>query len=253
MARRLTFPDDIRPDFPGFGPGAFRFLGGLARHNDRAWFEAHREAYETELRLPMECLVGAFAAGRAGAALPVRGDPRRGVFRIHRDVRFAKDKRPYKTHVGAILSRGGGRGEAGVVYIHIEPGGCFLGGGFYRPDPPLLGAWRRRMADDPDAFLAVVRAVTRGRDAALLESHETLSRLPRGYTDRGDSPVAAYLRWKHFLAHRPVSEAEAGGPGLVEIVRRFAVKSAPLLAYGWALADAAPDDDPRRHLATRRP
>src|SRR5690606_4538295 len=158
MPRELIFPDDVRPDFEGFGPAAFKFLRGLKRNNERAWFQARKDIYERELRFPMECLVASFGPHDR---LPVRGDPKRAVFRIHRDVRFSNDKRPYKTHIGAVLSRSGGRGDPGVVYIHIEPGGCFVGAGFYRPDPAFLTAWRQEMVREPEAFLAIARKLAR--------------------------------------------------------------------------------------------
>ena len=92
---KLVFPDDFRPDFEGFRPAAFSFLRGLARHNERDWFKARRETYDTELHFPMECLVAEFRPGAAGDGLPVRGDPKKATFRIHRDVRFSKNKSPY--------------------------------------------------------------------------------------------------------------------------------------------------------------
>ena len=134
MAKTLEFPDDIRPDFPGFSPAAFTFLAGLAKNNDRAWFTARKDVYDSEIRFPMECLLGEFAASRRLPDFPVQGDPKRGMFRVHRDVRFAKDKSPYKTHAGAVLTRSGGKGDPGIVYIHIEPGACFLSAGFYALD-----------------------------------------------------------------------------------------------------------------------
>ena len=85
---KLVFPDDFRPDFEGFSPAAFKFLRGLARNNEREWFNARREIYDTELKFPMECLVAEFRPGGAGDGLPVRGDAKKAIFRINRDVRF---------------------------------------------------------------------------------------------------------------------------------------------------------------------
>jgi len=233
----LVFPDDVRPDFEGFPPAAFTFLRGIARHNERAWFEAQRDAYATAVKFPMECLVASFP--RDGS-LPVWGDPRRAIFRIHRDVRFANDKRPYKTHVGAVLSRTGGRGDTGILYIHIEPGASFVSSGFYMPEPPFLAAWRRRMVEDPDAFLAVARAFKRKPGGMTLGTREALKTLPQGFRDHADSPVAEFLRWKHFLIHRPVSDAEAAGPRLVAIIGRLGAAARPLLDYGWDVLTRVP-------------
>jgi uncharacterized protein (TIGR02453 family) len=237
MPRELIFPDDVRPDFDGFGPAAFKFLRGLKRRNERAWFQERKEIYETELRFPMECLVASFGPKNG---LPVRGDPKRSLFRIHRDVRFSNDKSPYKTHIGAVMSRSGGRGDTGIVYIHIEPGGCFVSSGFYMPDPAFLTAWRHAMVREPKEFLAIARKLTRAGSRMALESHEALKKLPRGFEAHGESPVADYLRWKHFLVSRDVSDAEAGSKALVKIVRDVARAATPLLDYGWAIYDALP-------------
>lgn len=237
MPRELVFPDDVRPDFEGFSPAAFKFLRDLKRHNERAWFMRHKETYEAEVRFPLECLVATFGPG---SGLPVRGDAKRSPFRIHRDVRFSKDKSPYKTHASAILSRSGGRGDTGILYIHIEPRDCFVGAGFYMPDPAFLAAWRQRMVREPKEFLAIARKLDRAGGRLTLEPRESLKKLPRGFEGQADSAVAEYLRWKHFLVTRPVSDAEAGGKALIKIIRDVAKAATPLLDYGWAIYDALP-------------
>jgi uncharacterized protein (TIGR02453 family) len=248
MSSRLIFPDDVRPDFEGFGKAAFAFLDGIAANNDRAWFTAHKKAYEAEVRFPLECLVAEFRPEGAGKGLPVRGDPSRAIFRIHRDVRFSKNKQPYKTHAGAILSRGGGRGEPGVVYIHIQPGNCFISAGFWRAEPVILTAWRRRMVEEPEEWLDLVRPYEDGKDLSYMRAISALKTMPRGFKQDADSPVAEYVKWKSFLLTRPVADAETMDRGLVDIIREHALKAVPLLEYGWALTDAPAEADPRRHM-----
>ena len=252
MNAKLIFPDDVRPDFEGFSDSAFRFLGELARNNERGWFNENRETYETEIRFPLECLVAEFRPGGAGKGLPVRGDPTKAIFRIYRDIRFSKNKQPYKTHAGAVLSRSGSRGEPGVVYIHIQPGNCFVSAGFWRVDPPTLTAWRRRMVDDPEEWLAIVAPYGDGKDAAYMRTISALKTMPRGFKQDADSPVAEWVRWKSFLLTRAVDDTDARSPGLVGIIREHAVKALPLLDYGWELSDLPADDDPRRHMRAPR-
>ena len=93
------FPDDVRPDFPGIRAAGIAFLRDLARNNERAWFRERRDLYEREVRFPLECLVAELSDPAHG--LPLRGDPKRAVFRVHRDIRFSRDKSPYKTHAAA--------------------------------------------------------------------------------------------------------------------------------------------------------
>ena len=252
MTAKLVFPDDVRPDFEGFSEAAFGFLGELARNNQRGWFVENRDTYETEIRFPLECLVAEFRPGGAGKGLPVRGDPTRAIFRIYRDVRFSKNKQPYKTHAGAVLSRTGGRSEPGVVYIHIQPENCFISAGFWRVDPPTLTAWRRRMVDDPEEWLAIVEPYSDDRDAAYMRTISALKTMPRGFKQDADSPVAEWVKWKSFLLTRAVDDSDARSRGLVEIIHEHAEKAIPLLEYGWEIADMPADDDPRRHMRAPR-
>ena len=109
--------------FPGFAPADLRFLSDLAAHNDRDWFTAHRAVYDDRLKPALAALITETTAACAARGLPLAGDPAKSQFRLHRDTRFAKDKSPYKTHVAAVLTRGGGKMSPGMAYIHIEPEG----------------------------------------------------------------------------------------------------------------------------------
>ena len=113
--------------FGGFRPAAFQFLRDLARNNEKAWFDANRDVYEREVREPMRRLVETLDAKLGSIAPEIIGDPKRSMFRIHRDIRFSKDKSPYKTNAGAWLyhrdagrkvgTRGRGRGS-GILLSH---------------------------------------------------------------------------------------------------------------------------------------
>ena len=92
--------------FAGFRPAAFTFFRGLRRNNDPAWFKPRKAVYEAEVLAPFRALVSAVGAALGEAGIPLSGDPMRSIFRIYRDVRFSPDKRLYKTHAGAVLTRG---------------------------------------------------------------------------------------------------------------------------------------------------
>jgi uncharacterized protein (TIGR02453 family) len=222
------------PPFPGFRPEAFEFLRGLKANNDRDWFNARKSVYEDELLWPMRCLVAEAGEEARRRGLPLTADPQKAVFRIYRDTRFSKDKTPYKVHVGAVLSRSGGRSaESGVLYIHLEPGACFVGGGFWHPDPKAVRRWRERMAADPDGFLDVA---SRLEEAGLqFERSEQLKRLPRGFESYADGPLADYLRLQNFAGWRDVPDEAFTDPAFTETVVNTARDLMPLLEYGWAL------------------
>jgi uncharacterized protein (TIGR02453 family) len=119
--------------------------------------------------------------------LPLVGDLRRGIFRIYRDVRFSPDKRLYKTHAGAVLTRSGGRHDPGVLYIHVAPGESMVAAGFWHPDPALLARLRRAVLADPEGFLTIVErlctagcplstcAVTRRRFSSGCKAHPAIA------------------------------------------------------------------------------
>ncbi len=224
------------PPFPGFRDEAFAFLKQLKRNNSRDWFKPRKQVYEDEVQWPLRCLVADAARRAHERGLPLTGDPKRSLFRIHRDTRFSKNKKPYKTAAGAILSRSGTRKDHGVVYVHVEPGQAFLAAGYWRPDNDVLRAWRSRMAHDPASILVMV---DRLRAAGLTVNHSdnTLKRMPRGFESFADSDVADYLRWKSFIVSRPVDDEVLRSPAFAEAVVQMMAEALPLLEYGWTVVD----------------
>lgn len=227
------------PPFPGFRAEAFQFLVDLREHNDREWFKARKAVYEDELLWPAKCLVAEVSAACARAGVPLRADASKGVFRIYRDTRFSKNKDPYKTHVGLVWTRSGGKDDPGALYVHIEPGNCSVHAGYWQPEPPLLRRWRERLAADPAGWLAVAEQVA---DAGLeLSAWESLKRMPSGYEAFAESEVADALRRKGAFTTRRLPDAAAQTPGFADEIVAAARASLPLLEWGWAL-DSSPDD-----------
>lgn len=225
-------------NFAGFPPGALSFLRDLAANNDRAWFEPRKADYAALVLAPMRALVADMVAELARRRIPLSADPLKAVFRVHRDVRFSKDKSPYKTHCGAVLSPTGARdGAGGVLYLHLDPTGSFAAAGFYQPSPPMLEALRRAIVDEPDAFAAVLRPM---QDlGADLRHEDALKRLPRGFESASGTPAADWVRQKHFVYQRALSPQDLAGPGLVATLGAFAEAAHPLLRFGWdAMAGA---------------
>ena len=221
--------------FAGFRPATFAFFSELEDNNDPAWFKPRKALYETEVLAPFRELIAAVgdALGRAG--LPLSGDPRRGIFRIYRDVRFSPDKRLYKTHAGAVLTRSGGRRDPGVLYIHVAPAESMVAGGFWHPEAALLGCLRRAVLADPEEFLAITRRLAEA--GCPLTSEDKLTRPPRGFEAAKGTPVAEYVAWKSFTTHRMLSDTEMQSPALVDLIVDFARTVLPLLEWGWAAAD----------------
>src|SRR6516225_7892682 len=165
--------------FAGFRPEAFAFFNELRDNNDPAWFKPRKAIYEVEVLVPFRELIIAVGAALQDVGLPLLGDPWRGIFRIYRDVRFSPDKRLYKTHAGAVLTRSGDKPAPGVLYLHLAPAESMVGAGFWHPEPDRLGKLRRAILADPDAFCGL--ALRLERASHPLSTDARLSRLPRGF------------------------------------------------------------------------
>jgi uncharacterized protein (TIGR02453 family) len=223
------------PPFPGLTEDGLQFLRDLRENNDRAWFKPRKQVFDDEVMGPVQCLIADVSRQAALDGLPLAGDPKRTIFRIYRDTRFSKNKLPYKTHVGAVVTRSGDKGDAGVVYIHIEPGASFVAAGFWRPDNQFLRRWRRRMADDPEGWLSMVETLASGGMPVVAD--EPLKRMPRGFEEHAESPLAPWLKGRSFTASRAVDDALLRQPGLTDVVLDAARTALPLLEFGWAVED----------------
>jgi uncharacterized protein (TIGR02453 family) len=225
--------------FAGFRAAAFEFLDGLREHNDPAWFKPRKAVYEGEILAPFRDLILAVGAALHQEGLPLVADPRRAIFRIYRDVRFSRDKRLYKTHAGAVLTRSGDKRNPGLLYLHVAPRESMVAAGFWHPEPAPLAGLRRAILADAEGFLALVAHLKKAGHP--LSSDERLSRPPRGFAAAKGTPAAEYIRWKSFTAHQALSNAEMQSHILVDRVVGFAHSVMPLLEWGWAAVD---DDVP---------
>jgi uncharacterized protein (TIGR02453 family) len=186
--------------FTGFEPDAVQFLADLAANNDRAWFQPRKAEYERLLKRPLEALCVALAERFTAAGVPLTADPARSPFRIYRDVRFSKDKSPYKTNIGASLPWiGEGDAHAGG-YFHLEPGEAFVGGGMWHPEKASLDAFRRTLELDPARVHAAIDDPSFVATFGHLNG-DRLKRVPQGY--RPDHPEAELLKLKDMtFGHR---------------------------------------------------
>ncbi len=227
--------DDIA--FTGFPPALMGFFRQLARHNEKPWFEANRPRYETEVRTPLRALVEEMDVRFARIAPEIVGDPRRSVFRIHRDVRFSRDKSPYKTHASCwFFHRDAGRqvgqeadaGSAGF-YFQISPTESFLGAGIWMPPRGSLARIRDALAEDPKGFAAVADTPALRRRFGGLDQEQMLTRLPRGYAP--GHPAEPWLRYQSFTLGRALSSDEALSPRLAAALERDFARLVPLVRW----------------------
>jgi uncharacterized protein (TIGR02453 family) len=230
------------PGFTGFKPEAIQFLADLASNNDRTWFQPRKGDYERLLKEPLEALIATLAERFEARGIPLRADPARSPFRIYRDVRFSKDKSPYKTNLGASFpwigegpSDGVGRSHDANVhssggYFHLQPGEIYVGGGIWHPERPWLDAFRRRVADDPGEIRSLVdaRAFHETFGSLSGEGH-ALQRVPTGYPP--DHPAADILRLKDVVFGRRLADAEATSSALPDVIADTFQAALPVMRY----------------------
>ena len=220
------------PPFPGFRPSAFSFLKELKENNEREWFKARKSTFDDELKWPMECLLAEISRHMASKNWPLTSDPKKSFFRIYRDTRFSKNKDPYKTHIAGVVTPSGTRKDPGGLYIHVEPGNCFLAGGFWQLDSPALKKFRERMSDDPAAFQKQVAALD--KKGLVIKPHDTpLKRMPRGFEDYEDLDIATYFKFKSFIFQRDVTQKQVKETAFVQDVLTMTEDSLSFLTWGW--------------------
>jgi uncharacterized protein (TIGR02453 family) len=201
-----------------FDAGFFTFLTQLARNNTRDWFQAHKEGYESDVRDPMLRFIAALEAPLRKLAPHFVADPSPvggSMMRIYRDIRFARDKSPYKTAVAAHFGYEGKKSEgAPAFYLHLAPGRCSVGAGIWRPEPPILRKIRDRIAKDPATWKRVTSRTAFGSSCGMVG--ESLKRVPAGHDP--DSPVADDLKRRDFAISAPLADRAVTSPGILDTV-----------------------------------
>jgi len=197
-------------------PATVKFLKDLKKNNQRDWFEANRKHYEAakaDFAGHVQNVIDKFGKKDEEIASLKAKDC---VFRINRDVRFSKDKSPYKTNMGASFIKGGKKSVLSGYYFHCEPGNSFVGGGLWMPEVDGLKKLRQEIDYNFDEFKKIIgskKFVAAYKE--LSDSEGTrLSRPPKGY--EADNPAIEYIKLKSFVAMTPVTDAELTDKNLVK-------------------------------------
>jgi uncharacterized protein (TIGR02453 family) len=222
-----------------FTPEALKFLRGLARHNDRAWFDPRKAVYERELKAPMLALIEEVNHSLAAFAPDhVRPAPK-CLFRIYRDTRFAADKRPYKTHVAAWWACAGMQKTSGAgFYFHLSPTETVIAAGIYMPTPDQTLAIRRDLVVHHTELRALL--ANRKLRAAMTEfDGNRLTRPPRGFS--ADSPALDLLLCRQWGISTTLPAERATRPSLLrDITSRFALAAPIVRLLNHAILSARP-------------
>lgn len=219
------------PVFQGFGQGTIGFLQELEANNNRDWFQANKHRYEAEVLAPALDFISAMGAELEGFAPHFTALPKRmggSLMRVYRDVRFSRNKAPYKTNIGIQFRHEQGKDvHAPGYYLHMQSSGCFLAAGMWRPAPEALQAIRSRIAEKPRAW----QRVREDEDFNNVFNFggEALKRPPRGFD--ADSPHVEDIKRKSFIGGCDFPVANAARPGFVGEAAGTFAQAGPLMAF----------------------
>ena len=201
-----------------FTADSLSFLTKLAKNNNRVWFEKHKVDYEVMVRTPALQFITDMADELPLLSPHFLAQPKKvggSLMRVYRDVRFGKDKRPYKTNIGIQFRHEQGKDvHAPGFYLHIEPKECFVGVGIWRPDATALGKIRDVIAEYPDKWHTAIGNKSFKRLFSI--SGESLKRPPRGYDK--EHPLIEDLKRKDFIAIAPIEEKQILHPRFKKLI-----------------------------------
>ena len=180
------------------------FLENLSKNNNKEWFHDHKSEYQ-ELRNEFKQYIAILIAEIAHFDEPVKYlESKDCIFRINRDIRFSKDKRPYKNNFGAFIAPGGKNNGYAGYYFHIEPGNSFIAGGIYMPSSASLKAIRYEIYDNIDEFKDILQDADFKRHFRGLDNIEMLKTAPKGFPK--DFKDIKLLNHKHYTVSKPIDE-----------------------------------------------
>lgn len=208
-----------------------QFLKNIAKNNNKPWMDANRDAY-LAAKEDFEHLVAQVIekTGRFDADIKEL-EPKNCTFRLNRDVRFSKDKSPYKNNFGASFSRGGKKSIAAGYYFHCQPGNAFAGGGLWMPMPPELKKIRQEIDYNFADFSSILKnkKFKAQYDGFEKSSEYVLSRPPKGY--EADNPAIEFIKLKSFVSMKKITDTQLTSKTLVKDITTAFEALAPMINF----------------------
>jgi uncharacterized protein (TIGR02453 family) len=189
-------------------PQTLKFLSQLKKNNNKPWFDAHRAQY-VAAKIDFSNFIQLVIDALQKSDTTITGLTAKDCqFRINRDIRFSKDKRPYKENFGAFIARSGKKSIYAGYYFHCAPGNSFIGGGLWMPEPVNLKKVRQEIDYNWQEFRSILKGKSFKKIYGDLLKNEdlSLSRMPKGYEE--DNPAIDYLKLKSLIAETTLSDEE---------------------------------------------
>ena len=207
-----------------------RFLNDLQNNNNKPWFDEHRKIYEAA-KADLQTMVGQLIPAIAVFDEPIGTlEIKDCTFRINRDVRFSKNKSPYKNNMAAYFSRGGKKASVPGYYFHCEPGKSYAAGGFYSPMPAELAKVRQEIDYNFEEWKNMItHKIFKKYFPQGIEGIESLVRPPKGYDE--NNPAIHYLKMKHFIVSKPFTDSELQSKTLVKDVSKVYETMKPMIDF----------------------
>lgn len=206
-----------------------KFIKDLKKNNNKPWFDANRKKYEEakgDFLGFVESLIAAISKfDPAVSSLKAK----ECIFRINRDIRFSKDKSPYKTNMGTYINPGGKKVNTPGYYFHCEPGQNFAAGGLYIPEPAVLAKVRQEIDYNFDEWKSIINNKAFKKYFSKVDGIEVLSRPPKGYSD--DNPAIEFLKMKSFIVSRALTDAQLTDKNLIKEVSKTFETMKPMIDF----------------------
>lgn len=212
-----------------FTPVSFELLEKLASNNKKEWYDAHKSEFDAQLRAPFADVLEAVTARLEGSIAPLIGS-KKTMFRQNRDIRFSKDKSPYKTSVSGLLTPSGTKKEMnGVLYIHLDATGGFMATGFYQLATSKLALIRERIVERPQRFTQMLESLA--EHDLDLDKSSSLTRMPKGFEAHDGHDHAPYIKLKNFLVLERLPKSAWTKGDIVDRAAHLALASADFLGF----------------------
>ena len=207
-----------------------QFLTDLKKNNTKEWFDTNRKRYEAAKENVQNItgeLIKAIGIHDEDIALLLTKDC---TFRINRDVRFSKNKAPYKTNISAIFSKGGKKADTAGFYVHVEPGGAFVAAGYWNPEPKKLASVRQEI-DYNFADWKKILAAKKFKQTFTegLSKEDILQRPPKGYD--AENPAIEFIKLKSFIVTRKMTDAEMQDKNFIKNIVSICIAVKPMLDF----------------------